>query len=181
VAGKPTFDVVASRLSRFLRNCDLCGFNIKRFDLPFLLAEFRRAGMRFSVSPRAIIDVLQIYHRRERRDLGAAARHYLGCELAKHHHALVDAQTTAAILDNQLASYPDLARQVPELHASFTEVDVAGRLRLQGGEMVFAFGKHNGEALRGVAQDDPEYLRWLLAQDFLPDFLAIVRRAVEET
>jgi DNA polymerase-3 subunit epsilon len=180
VAGKPTFEIVAARLSRFLRDCDLCGFNIKRFDLPFLLAEFRRAGMRFSVARRAIIDVLQIYHQRERRDLGAAARHYLGCKPAKHHHALVDAQTTAAILDNQLAFYPDLARQVPELHTSLAEVDVAGRLRLQDGEVVFAFGKHNREALREVAQNDPEYLRWLLTQDFLPDFLAFVRQAIKE-
>jgi DNA polymerase-3 subunit epsilon len=41
VEGKPTFGRIAEHLAQFLNGCDLAGFNIMRFDLPLLKAEFR--------------------------------------------------------------------------------------------------------------------------------------------
>ena len=54
VAGEPHFRQLAKGLLEFLDGCDLCGFNIRRFDLPFLNAEFRRSGLEFSVQGRAV-------------------------------------------------------------------------------------------------------------------------------
>src|SRR4051794_6557649 len=50
VAGRPTFAVVAPRIRHMLEGHDLAGFNLRRFDLPLLAAEFRRAGLGFSVA-----------------------------------------------------------------------------------------------------------------------------------
>ncbi len=44
VAGEPAFAAVAGSLMDLLDGCDLCGFNIRRFDLRVLHAEFQRAG-----------------------------------------------------------------------------------------------------------------------------------------
>jgi DNA polymerase-3 subunit epsilon len=178
--GCPEFKAIAAGLIRFIGNSDLCGFGIARFDLPFLMTEFTRAGFRFTINGRAVIDVLRIFHERERRDLSAAVRHYLGREHASSHEAFADAYAAAAILDAQVAKYEDLPRSPAELHATLTNVDLAGRLRLENGAIVFNFGKHLGRPLHEVAQDDPDYLRWLLQQDFLPDFHAFVRRALED-
>src|SRR4051812_32319138 len=43
----PTFREMASKISMVLDNADLAGFGIARFDLPFLVAEFARAGYPF--------------------------------------------------------------------------------------------------------------------------------------
>lgn len=44
VEDQPRFEDIAERLAGFLDGCDLCGYNLKRYDLPVLRAEFRRAG-----------------------------------------------------------------------------------------------------------------------------------------
>jgi DNA polymerase-3 subunit epsilon len=178
VADCPTFATIASRLDRFLRGADLAGFGIRRFDLPLLLAEFARAGLRFSLVGRAVIDVLQIFHTHVPRDLAAAVHHYLGRTHDGAHSALVDVNATAAILDAQLAQDADLPRTVPELHARLTDVDLAGRLRRQGNRLVLTFGRYAGTALDEVVRNDPGYLHWLLGQDFLEDFQAFIQSAL---
>lgn len=179
VAGCPSFADIAAPLARFLRDADWAGFGIKRFDLPFLLAEFRRAEIHFSLANHAVLDVLQIYHQREPRDLTAAVRHYLDRPHENAHGALADAYAAAAVLDAQLACYPDLPQQVPELHTHLTDVDLTGKLRRDQGRLVLTFGKHSGSDLFTVAQQDPNYLRWLLEQDFLPDFQSMVQTALQ--
>lgn len=42
----PTFADVQSRIYGLLRGCDLIGYNLKCFTIPFLAAEFERAGAR---------------------------------------------------------------------------------------------------------------------------------------
>ena len=56
VADSPPFAAIAKRLSDFLCDCDLAGFNFKK--LRFLLAEFARAGVRICLARRAAIDVI---------------------------------------------------------------------------------------------------------------------------
>jgi len=179
VAGCPSFADIAAQLARFLRGADWAGFGIKRFDLPFLLAEFRRAEIHFSLANHAVLDVLQIYHQREPRDLTAAVRHYLDRPHENAHGALADAYAAAAVLDAQLECYPDLPQKVPVLHAHLTDVDLAGKLRRDEGRVVLTFGKYSGSDLLTVAQHDPAYLRWLLEQDFLPDFQTMVQSALQ--
>lgn len=179
VADCPTFGAIAPSLNRFLKPCDLCGFNLKRFDLPCLLAEFARVEIHFPLNRRGVVDVLEIYRQREPRDLAAAARRYLGREHTGAHGALADVCATAAVLDAQLEHHADLPRTVAELHARFAEVDLTRRLHRDGdGQVVFTFGKYAGRPLDEVARTDPPYLHWLLGQDFLPDFLALVERAL---
>src|SRR5438046_1469859 len=72
VASCSPFTEIASPLADFLTDCDLAGFNLKKFDLPFLFKEFAQAEVDFSLVGRAVIDVLEIYHQREPRTLSAA-------------------------------------------------------------------------------------------------------------
>ena len=178
VADCPSFAHIAASLARLLQPCDLAGFNLKRFDLPFLLAEFRRAGIDFPLEDRALVDVLKIYHQRQPRNLASAVRSYLGREHGDVHDAPADAAVTTAVLDALLGSHADLPWTIPELHARFAGVDLAGRLREQDGQLVLTFGKHAGRTLSELAHEQPDYLRWLLTQDFLPDFCAQLQRAL---
>lgn len=184
VADEAPFAARARSLNALLAGCDLAGFNIRRFDLGMLVAEFQRCGIRFDLEGRRIIDVQNIFHREEPRDLSAAARFYLGREHEEAHTALGDIRTSAAVLVAQLGRYAHLPRDLDGLHAYCeeyapfqSEVD-----RWFSGEedgRVFRRGKHRGRPLDEVAANEPDYLHWMLgADDMDEDVLRLVRDAL---
>ena len=173
VANEHPFHRTARSLAKLLEPCDLAGFNIRRFDLPILLAEFGRAGVSFDVKGRRLIDMKMIFHREEPRDLSAAARFYLGREHEDAHTALGDIRTTAAVLTAQLARYRHLPRDIEGLHAYCDEMgpfltEFDRWFSEKGGALVFHRGKHKGTALDEVAATAPDYLEWMLRADDMP-------------
>jgi DNA polymerase-3 subunit epsilon len=180
VKDEPGFDILAPRLAKFLDGCDLCGFNLKRFDLRLLIAEFDRAGHRFPLQGRKIVDPLEIYHGRERRDLSAAVRFYCGKEHEGAHGASADVQVTLEILDAMLDRYPDLPRSVDELHDVLRgerAEDLDGKFFMRDGRVVFNFGKYKGRRLDDVTREYPDYINWLLEQSFLDDAKELMMEA----
>jgi DNA polymerase III subunit epsilon len=99
VAHEPSFAQLARGLVDFLDGCDLCGFNLRGYDLRVLCAEFRRACVPFSLDGRAVIDPMRIFHACERRDLSAAVQFYLGRNHGRAHSAEADVLATAEVLD----------------------------------------------------------------------------------
>jgi DNA polymerase-3 subunit epsilon len=181
VAGEPRFEQVADALMDFLGGCDLCGFNLKRFDLRMLYGEFSRAGRTLVLEGRAIIDPMEIFHRQEPRDLAAAVRTYLGREHKGGHSATADVLATAEVLNAMLTRYPELPRSVAGLHQHFMDadrIDSDGFFRRVQGEVRFLKGKHRGSPLASVASSDPGYLEWMLGQEFFEDTKVVVRDAL---
>jgi DNA polymerase III subunit epsilon len=178
VADCRPFAGIARKLTRILDGCDLAGYGIKKFDLPLLVAEFRRAGLPFPLAGRCVVDALQIFHQKERRDLQAAFAFYCGGNFERAHRAGEDVRATALVLDGMLKRYRDLPRNIRDLHTRLTEADLAGRFRVVDGEPVFAFGKQYGRRLKDVARDDPAYLEWMLSGDFLDDVKGIILDAL---
>jgi DNA polymerase-3 subunit epsilon len=76
VADCPSFKELAPQLAQFLTNCDLAGFNSNKFDVPFLVEEFLRSDMDFDLRNRKLIDVQNIFHMMEPRNLTAAYKFY---------------------------------------------------------------------------------------------------------
>jgi DNA polymerase-3 subunit epsilon len=185
VADEPPFSATAKSLVELLENCDLGGFNIRRFDIPLLLAEFKRAGVSFSIQGRRLIDAQTIFHRQEPRDLSAAARFYLGREHREAHTALGDIRTSAAVLSAQLERYPEIPRDLDGIHAYCDEVspfrtELDKWFRQSDGDLVFRRGKHRGESLKQIASTAPDYLQWMLGADDMDDeVLQAVREALQ--
>ncbi len=185
VAHEEPFGRRARALAALLDDADLAGFNIRRFDVPMLLAEFQRAGVAFDVGGRLMIDMQTIFHREERRDLSAAARFYLDREHQEAHTALGDIRTSAAVLSAQLARYDHLPRDLDGLQAYCDEfapfLTAVDRWFEDTGEgLIFRRGKHRGRALEEVAREETDYLTWMLgADDMDPEVVAVVRSALE--
>jgi DNA polymerase-3 subunit epsilon len=171
VAKSPTFSDKAESILKFLSGCDFAGYNIKKFDLPLLEAEFKRAGITtFSWRDRVILDAYSIWLKAEPRDLSTAVKMFLGKTHEGAHGAEAD---TAVILDllevfvkkwnlptdpNALYEWAD-----PQNPNAF---DTEGKLVWKDAELVFTFGKNNGRTLRELAKNDPSFLEWILGKDF---------------
>ena len=184
VADESFFTARAKSLFELMDPCDVGGFNIRRFDLPMLIAEFKRADLDFDHRTRRVIDMQGIFHHEEPRDLSAAARFYLGREHQEAHTALGDIRTTAAVLAAQIERYPHLPREIDALHAYCDEVlpirtAVEQWFKKEGGELIFRKGKNQGRSLAEVAVQEMGYLEWMLgADDMDAEVLEIVREAL---
>jgi len=180
VRGCPRFGDVLDQVEAMFANADVAGYNVKGFDLPLLVREFRRAGLTWEPDGQ-VVDVLEIFRSRERHDLASACRRYLGQQMEGAHRAQADVLATVMVLQAQLEEYEDLPREPGKL-ARFKldpdAVDGQGKLRWQAGEAVFTFGKLAGMSLAKAVQVDPGYLQWMLGKDFSDELKDILRAAL---
>jgi len=179
VADKPSFADIAQKLWGFFEGCDLGGFNIKKYDLKVLCAEFKRVGIDFKFENRAIIDPMQIFYQYEPRNLAAAVKFYLGENHENQHAAKSDVEATVKVLDAMLDRYKDLPHDVNNLHKQFVDpnaVDLDEKFIRKDGIICFNFGKYIGQAADLVRRSDPGYLKWILSGDFMSD----TKKVVEE-
>jgi len=184
VKDKPSFKESAMAIKNFLENCDLGGFNIKRFDLEILEAEFRRAEIEFSKDNRCILDIQTIYHKFDPRDLPAAYKKYCGKEIEKHHSAEHDVRATVDVFKSQLEAHKELPHNLSELHDFCNErksaswIDSKGRFIWIGNDAVINFGQHRGKLLSYLVENESGFLNWMLNRDFLPDAKKIASGAL---
>ena len=175
----PTFYEVVDEVSDWLRDCDLAGFNSAKFDLPMLAEEIERvrlAGKKVDVDLHEplMVDVQNIYHTMEPRNLRAAYRFYCGGQdFDNAHTAEADTIATYEVLKGQLDKYPDhLKNDVKHLSSYVTKrcVDFAGQLIYnEAGDVVVNFGKHKGRTAREVFKTDRSYFSWIAGGSFTLD------------
>ncbi len=173
--GLPTFYELADEIADWLKDCDLAGFNSSKFDLPMLAEEFERvklAGkdLHVNLHEPLMVDVQNIFHMMEPRNLKAAYRFYCGEELNNAHTAEADTVATYEVLKSQLDRYPELKNDVRFL-SGFSclkkNVDFSGYLIYdKDGEAVVNFGKHKGKRLHDVYRTEPSYFSWVLQGSF---------------
>ena len=87
------------------------------------------------------------------------------------------------MLAGQFQKYPELPADMDGLNdycdpRDPSWADRAGRLKWAKGEIVFNFGKFQGQSLRDTVANDPNVITWLLRSDFPDDTKQIVRDAV---
>lgn len=167
VAESPAFADIVEELHRFLFDSDLAGFNIQKFDVPVMEAEFKRCGKVFSIDSRIIVDVYQLFASKEQRDLTAAVKFYCGRVMEDAHNASIDVMETMNVLEAQIARY-EIAPDPAGIVASYSDPNWAtpdGQLIWKGEEVAINFGKHKGRLLKDIASERG-YLDWILSKDF---------------
>jgi len=181
VADAPKFIEVAKNLAQFLEGCDLCGFNMLKFDLPMLVEELLRADVDFKTEGRNLVDAQKIFHLMEPRNLAAAYKFYCQKELENAHSADADTAATLDILIAQVAKYEnievkdDKGVNVPVkndmawLHklSVSNNVDLSGRFVYNDkGEELVNFGKHKDKLVSWILKNEPSYYDWFMKSDF---------------
>ena len=169
VKDAPTFKQVANEIKQFVDNCDLCGYNSNRFDVPMLVEEFLRAGLEFDIAHRKLVDVQKIFHQMEQRTLAAAYRFYCDKNLDGAHTAEADAVATLEVLESQIERYPQLGESVDTILNFLGEdqvIDLARRFVMEKGVEVFNFGKHKGKPVADILRAEPQYYDWMMKGEF---------------
>lgn len=173
VADKPAFGDIAKALREVFTGSDIAGFNSNKFDVPMLIEEFSRAGMRFDVFNRKFVDVQNIFHKMEPRTLIAAYKFYCGKDLTDAHSSIADTRATYEVLKRQLEKYEDLPNDVDMLNDISRvkgSVDLSARIvRNDNGIEVFNFGKHKGKPVKDVLRVEPSFYHWVMQGDFPKD------------
>lgn len=184
VKDKPHFEEVADEILNFIGEADLAGFNSNKFDVPLLVEEFLRCGKRLDFRNRRMIDVQNIFHKMEPRNLVAAYKLYCNKDLTDAHQAAADTRATYEVLLSQLEKYQNVEYEdrktgmksipvqndVKALSSFSTEgrsVDFANHIVFnENDEEVFNFGKHKGETVESVFRKEPSYYAWMMNAEF---------------
>jgi DNA polymerase-3 subunit epsilon len=178
-----TFKQAAPELLRFIGNADFAGYNSNKYDIPLLAEEFLRAELDFDLEGRKLVDVQNIFHFMEPRNLSAAYKFYCNKPLVNAHSAEADVLATFEIFKAQIQRYEGVEvedakgnRSVPivndipklsELTSKSKNADLAGRIVFnENGEEVFAFGKHKDKSVIEVFKKEPSYYNWMMQGDF---------------
>ena len=179
----PTFKQVAHELAKFLDNCDLAGFNSNHFDIPLLVEEFLRAEIDFELKGRRFVDVQNIFHKMETRNLSAAYKFYCEKELINAHSAEADTIATYEILKAQLDRYAEVSfkdrkgnetkpvvndiKALSDFSFGLKNVDLIGHIIYNEKNVeVFNFGKHKGKPVAQVLKNEPSYYDWMMKGEF---------------
>ena len=170
VANEPTFKELSREIYNLIKDSDLAGYNSDRFDIPLLAEEMLRSDIDFDMKNRVAVDVQTIFHKMEKRTLGAAYKFYCNKNLKDAHSAEADTLATYEVLKSQIERYEDLPDDIKEL-SEFTRrknaADFAGYIVYnKNKEEVFSFGKHKGKKVEDVMEQEPGYFGWLLNADF---------------
>ena len=193
----PRFFEVADEVVEWLRDSDLAGFNSAKFDLPMLAEELERVkfyskkNIDINLHEPLMVDVLNIYHAMEPRNLKAAYRFYCGGEdFENAHSAEADTVATYEVLKGQLDLYADvegnekrLKNDVNSLAAYVGKkyVDFSGHLIYnEHNEPVVNFGKHKGKTAKQVYNTDPSYFAWVAQDSFTLDTKAQFARLEQQ-
>ena len=183
VKDEPTFAELAPLFVRFIDNSDLGGYNSIKFDFPLLVEEFLRVEVDFDIKGRRLIDVQNIFHKMEPRNLAAAYRFYCKKKLENAHTAEADAMATYEILKSQLDVYADTEYEdkngkistpvkndmdaLAEFSSHNRNADLIGQIIYNDDNVeVFNFGKHKGKSVSELFQKEPQYYDWMMKSKF---------------
>lgn len=185
VKEQPNFAQIAKELLLFLNGADIAGYNLLRFDIPILVENFWRVRINFEVKQRKIIDVQKIFVMMEKRNLKSAYKFYCQKELTGGHHALIDAQATLEILQEQIKMYENqsatdnfenvvgiIRNDVKSLHdlTIGNSADLSSNIVYNEKNLpILNFGKHKGKLVTEVLESDPYYIDWIKRTNFPRD------------
>ena len=174
VGGCPPFSAIAEEVRERVEGACLLTYNGRSFDTLFLHHELERAtGRGLDLETQPEIDLFHCWRELEPRTLEGALSRFLDEDhIGPAHTAHEDAHATLRLLPAFLRAFGlGEAEDLLELTRPEWEVDRHGKLRLEGGQVVFGFGKHKGEPVG----EHESYVEWMLGADFPEETKQILR------
>ena len=180
----PVFKTIATELFEFIKDADVGGYNVLRFDVRILFNEFKRVNIQYDLGEIRAIDPFQIFIKNHKRDLSAAYQFYCGKELINAHGAKADNLATLEVFIAQLNKYPDLPKSVNEIsdycmEAGEPYLDPERFLMWKHDQVHVNFGKHKGRLLKEIVAEDHSFLFWVTKNNFNPILIRMIKDALK--
>ncbi len=190
VKNKEIFKFHAKEIFDLMNGAIIVGHNARRFDMPLLENEFFRCGIS-PPKPKVILDTLECVRR-----LKIPRPHNLGAQCAAHgidlknaHDAAADAAACLLLLWKLMLNHPasfrrsledvenwlingDVRKDESQLGRALTDLqplDSEGKIRIDEGSYIIAFGRHRGKEINSIQEEDPRYIDWLLSSNGIND------------
>jgi len=184
------FSTLADEIYEQIEGAVIIGHNVRQFDLPLLNNEFRRLG-RLPPNPKVVLDTLEIVRRVKLprpHNLGALCRKH-GISLENAHTAAADAAASLLLFWRLTVDHsPYFRKSLEELERWLVHgdsrsdesnlgrgledldmLDTLGKIRIDDGHYVLAFGRHKGRHVSEIQNIDPKYISWLLSPKGIED------------
>jgi len=166
LAEEPKFAEVAQDIFDFIKDCDLGGYNCKRFDIPILIEEFLRVGIPINIKDFKIVDVFRILQKAEPRTLEATYKRFMGKDFENAHSAEADVLATIEVLKALQTEFnlPETSEELDEFtFKGDNTLDLEYKLKkTDDGNIVFSFGKYKDTTVQQVYKIDPSYFDWII-------------------
>lgn len=174
VKDKPLFSQVSGLIHPFFSGADLCGYNLRNFDIPMLWEEFYRCKIEWDLTNVKVVDASEILRRKEPRTLTAAVEKFCGRKHDEAHDAMADVIATWDVLNGQRKVFLDIGSMNVDALAEFScyqEIDgvPVKRLDLAGHiiETPDGVARYTARKVKGIAVvDDPGFGTWMLRNNF---------------
>jgi len=181
VRDAPRFSEIAALLRAIISPRSIFIAYNAGFDLGVLNMEFERCGIEPIPAHQPVLDPLHIERRVTSRSLGPTYTRYTGMKLANAHTADADVHAMLTVLRAQREVHADLLPARLEDLVGWPRAEPRPRRRGHlfkdtDGVIRLGFGKHAGRA----AHEVPEYLAWMLEEDFPDRTKRAARRILEE-
>ena len=159
---KPTFSEVAQQIRDFMEGCDILTYNGNSFDLPFIKAEFARAGDEINFLGINCYDAFVEEKKRHSMKLVDTYQRYTGHAMEEDgltpHDALSDVKATYKVFEAQQKEKP----YGPEKRLTEDNVIVEGIF--EGKEQpLFNIGKYKDLPVSYISTIDQNYLKWCVS------------------
>ena len=177
----PSFASEASELMVWFEGCVIAGYNILKFDLPFLYAKLVKAGIDWDYAKHEFIDVMVLEKRLHPQNLAAVYERYFGEPFDNAHSAEADVLATIAVFEAQKKESEELAVKTANeltLHSNYDKplLDFGGKFaHNEQGEIIITFGKNKDQ----LAKNCKDYLQWMMGADFGPDVKNVCKKVLD--
>lgn len=180
---EPLFSERAKEIFDFIKDCDLCGYNLIRFDLPLLTTEFLRNNLIFSHRKFRVFDSLLIWQHFEKRTLEDAVKRFLDKDISDYHTARADVIHTLEVFKKQTDEFSnDLDLLYKETSAISKRIDLNGVFILNDELVaVLGVGKHKGSLVKDVLQNDPHYFKWIFEKSDMSHETKLIAKKLYES
>lgn len=167
---EPFFKDKIHEVLDFIKDCDLVGYNLLRFDLPIIIDECLRNGVYFNHRGYKIYDSYLIWMYFEKRSLSDAVNRFLDENIENYHTARSDVENTIRVFEKQIELYTDNnIDKIDEIFNSSKKIDFNGTFKLnENMDIIFGNGKYENHKVKDIIKSDIGYLNWLIEKSAQP-------------
>jgi DNA polymerase III epsilon subunit-like protein len=181
VKGKPKFIHVAPTIKSMFESSDyLAGYNIRKFDIPFIQSMFQRENEEFNIEELKYIDVYLIaVNIIPESDLKAlpdtklkSVYKYITGEELDAHRAKNDVIACIEILE-------EFDRQKLNWRGLILSKEDLPDYEISNLDYIMKYGKHKGSTIREIISNDKSYAKWMVDKRMIKlssDLLTLIKK-----